>query len=148
MIERGTKLYVMLDDKQLVEDPEDGVIWTDSFTTSIPIAPNEELYLLTVSYTTGNSLGRDPEIRYECIDVYTSQALAVEQAKTIREHYDRTKNVLSKKAMSYEESTQVAVKLGSGEDYVCHAPWIGYFEHIEEIEVSRVHFGPAAVLKF
>ena len=148
MAERGSRIYVQLEDRRLMEEPADGESWTDTFTTSIPIEPGEELYLLTVSYTTGNSFGRDPNTHHECIDVYRDQGEAAEQAKTIREHYSRAKSVLKNRDMDYDERTQVKIKLGSGEDYVCHGPWLGYFERIEEIEVAPVRLGPKAVLKF
>jgi hypothetical protein len=148
MIERGTRLYVHLDERRLAEAPEPGESWTDTLTSSIAFEPGEDLHLLTVVYTTGNSFGRSPEMLYECIDIYKDQALAAEQAKIIRAHYQQAKSPVRNRDMSYDDRMQVAIKLGSGEDLVCQGPWLGYFERIEEIEVSRVHLGAKAVLKF
>lgn len=148
MIERGAKVYVFLDERRIAEAPEDGESWTDTLTTSIPAGPDDEIYLLTVSYTTGSSAGRNPQACHECVDLYADQALAAEQAKKIRAHYEKAKSVLRNRDMPYDERMQVAIKLGSGEDYVCHGPWLGYFEQIEDIEVARVHPGPKAVMKF
>lgn len=148
MVERGAKVYVYLADRLLATEPEPGASWDDHLTTSIGFGPDDDVYLLTVSYTTGNSFGRDPEIHHECIDLYADQALAAEQARKIRAHYDRTRNFRARQEMTYEETSEVEIKLGSGEDMRYQGPWLGHFERVEEIEVALVGLRPKAVLKF
>ncbi len=113
-----TKTFWTLGDTiELVSENEGFDITVDDFE---PIH-GEDYYLLSVEYSTGDSFGHDESERVEDVALYQTRAEAEVVAELIRKG---------------PEKNSFQVKLPNGGSI--YAPWVGYFERLEEIHITRV----------
>lgn len=101
----------------------------------------EIVWLVTVGYTTGDSLGRDPEVRHEYVDIYPTRDAAEVVAKAIRAHERRAKT-------TSEDERNMPITFGNGETRKIYLPWTGFFQSLEFIEVQEVTVGPPLRQRF
>lgn len=80
-----------------------------------------DVYLLSVIYSTGDSFGQDGgEIEY--IGVYSDENLASEQAIVIEQN----------------KCHSVDLVANNGKKYKQHCPWVGFFESVESVNVDLI----------
>lgn len=116
---------------------------------SIEPASGETVWLVTVGYTTGDSFGRQPDTQFEFVDLYRTEDEAIEVAKAIRAHQERTRGLGSyDNKITYEDRHTMAIRFGNGVDRTMHLPWAGYFEHLEFIEVREMVVGGPSRRRF
>lgn len=101
--------------------------WGSDFTVPKPAA---SVYLLVVvDYSTGSSFHRESGLKSFVDLVPTSdRADADALARWIKEHPE-----------DHPELT-----LPSGRAFKFHAPWIGYFEHMEQVEIVTIQLIPCS----
>lgn len=97
--------------------------WCD-FEVPFEIDPAKEYYLLAVYYDTGDSFGTDGN-RIDMIDLYDNIELAMESKKRILENDDKG-------------SYSVKILNPLGKEYSISTSWVGYFEHLNDVEIHRV----------
>lgn len=120
------KFIVDYDNRLLIpkeSGPED-FTYTD-LVSSIDVNEHENVFLLTVAYTTGDSFGRDPEMRYEYVDVFKTYEDALKTFKQIQEYHKAKKDTGK-------------LTLGNGCDMQMYLPWEGYFEWLQFIDITEV----------
>jgi len=143
--------YVKFDDDltgyTVVGDNE----WHDLCVNFEPL-DNETYFLVAVKYTTGDSMGRNPDPRWEHVELYRTEEEAAETAKIIRKHDDdkrdsrwgRWDDKLKKRIPV--EVGPLTYKLCDGTEYKTeYVRWEGYFESLEEIHVIPVRKGARRV---
>lgn len=85
----------------------------------------DKVYLVWADYQTGDTFGSDSAVEFLAAFKHKGYAhRCVDQAN------------LSKKGNSYNWS--INVKLDGGEQYTVNIPWLGYFEHLEEVHVTEL----------
>lgn len=98
----------------------------------VPFAPlfDEPYYLLYVVYSTGDSFGHDEGSGIEYIGFYKPSQLGIAQENE-RKINDFTRN---------RNSGKYSVKLKSpeGKEFDQSAPWVGYFESMDDLEIIEV----------
>lgn len=105
------------------------------FDLEVPfkIKPNTPYYLLYCIYGTGDSFSRN-EGQIEFVGLYESKKLAEKNAKAIE-----AQNKEYKTNYSMKDGYSVTLTANSGEKFKFHAPWNGYFECLNDIEVEPVY---------
>lgn len=98
--------------------------------------PNKDrgYFLLYVLYGSGDSFGHSSG-NICIVGLYEDEAIAEENAKRIVEQNERYKN--SRDELG-DDAYSVRLKDESGTEFKFHAPWNGYFEHLEDVVVHRV----------
>lgn len=92
------------------------------------VVEGETYYLLWASYNTGDSFSHQEGL--VCfIDLFQSKEVAEENAK---------------RCTAKLEEYSVCIKLDDGREYKMHAPWEGYFESLNFIEVLPLKLGGGA----
>lgn len=104
--------------------------------STIEPVSGETVWIVTVGYTTGDSNGRHDDVRHEFVDIYRTEDEAVEMAKAIRAHEQRTRGFGSR--TTFEDTHMMPIRFGNGETRTIPLPWAGYFEAIEFIEVREM----------
>jgi hypothetical protein len=89
--------------------------------------PRKQYFLVYCLYTTGDSFGWDSGI-IEFIGLYEDRDLADATKKRIENHYKDAK----------KRDSPVEVYNSKGELYSISAPWIGYFESLDDVVVESV----------
>ena len=102
------------------------------FDIVIPYAPlfDEPYHLLYVVYSTGDSFGRDEGRSIENIGFYKPSQLGIAQ-ENVRKINDFTRN---------RNGDEYSVKIQSpeGKEFNQSAPWVGYFESLDIMEIIEV----------
>lgn len=118
------------------------------FDITVPFDPQADTtyFLLSLTYTTGDSEGREPGLMHEIIDLYEDITLGRDNARRIREFIDsewefRNGKVVKQRRWANPDPKVHGIML-LGHDRVersCDASlWDGYFERIEEIILDSV----------
>ncbi len=98
----------------------------------IPYEPqyNEEYFLLYAVYSTGDSFGHDEGAGIEYIGFYRENQLDVaqENQRNIEQHL-RSKD---------DDSYSLKLKSPEGKEFDQHAPWVGYFESLDLVEIVSI----------
>jgi hypothetical protein len=105
--------------------------------TIVPLA-GQPYHLLMVTYTTGNSFGRDSEPRYECVDLYVDKARAHDMARRIRK--DLEQDSFAFRRLNKKPEPLVLIFANGVEEKRDYWPWKGHFERVEEIAVIEVTY--------
>lgn len=93
----------------------------DTFVVEDSLADLDELYLIVVEYSTGDSFGYDENARLAVIAAFSSMEQAEKIAKELKNANDK----------DYD------FKASNGEAY--YRPWVGYFERLNEMHVIAVN---------
>jgi len=94
------------------------------FEVPFKIDPEKEYYLVAVYYDTGNSFGRDDN-EIDMIDLYNDVDIATEVKRRILDNDNKN-------------SYSVTILNPLGKEYQISTSWVGYFEHLNDVEVHRV----------
>lgn len=106
---------------------------------------NKEYYLLYVQYSDGDS--ENTNYGKKCyVEMYEDFSLAEENAKIIRAHYTARDKLIKNDVLG--DWYNVNLKQLDGSFQKFHGPWIGYFEHIEEIFVVKLQLGKENIWKY
>lgn len=97
----------------------------------IPKNSKDTYYLVYVNYDTGDSFGRD-EGRISFVDLFKTEEKAEQCAKALRTHYD------NHASMKWDDQFSISLTNENNTTYKYFASWIGYFEHLNFIEVKPV----------
>lgn len=105
---------------------------------SIPLEKEVYYYVVYGTYTTGDSFGRDPELKYEFIDAYKTYEEAAECAKLLRKKNDLENRYFlpSQDKNEAKKIKETPVMLADGvHTYDC-PPWDNYFDCLDELFVE------------
>lgn len=107
-------------------------VWHD-VVTDFKVEVAKPYYLLYVTYTTGDSFGSDGG-NIEFIGLYTNREIADENAARIEKHQVKSDN-------GYYADFQLMLVAESDpvKEYVFYAPWNGYFERLENVEIEKIY---------
>ena len=126
-----------------------------TLVTPIDIQQDTNYYVVLVVYSTGDSFSHTDGLR-DYVEIYRTREEAEETSRLIRQHYDFYKDYpwlneckatnysyLGKRQQKFADlvfggNFTVKIKNGDGVEYKYHAPWMGYFEAIQEIEVIKL----------
>ncbi len=105
------------------------------------VTPNlgDTYHLLVVSYTTGDSNGRSPEVQHECVDLYADRDRAHEMARCIRKDLEHD-TFFNRHRKGFKPEKLVIVWACGSEELNNYWPWKGHFESVEEIAVYEVTY--------
>jgi len=142
-MQSGVAYEVDIENRSIHDDPKG---WLRLVPTIRPEL-GREYSLLYVTYTSGDSNGRYPDLRHEFVDLYETEAQAVEAAKAIRAHYDNVK-FGKVRNLNFEERNTLTIKHGDGTELRSHYPWLGYFESLEDVFVTPVVLNKSRTLRF
>jgi len=93
--------------------------------------PLDNVYLLWCEYTTGDSFGRDGG-QFEAVMLHRNIEAARENARRIRAHNEGEGKGRTPGAFS------VTLLTDEGEEFMCHTPWNGYSETLDDVNVEKV----------
>lgn len=94
------------------------------FEVPFKIDPEKEYYLVAVYYDTGDSFGRDENV-IDMIDLYDDINIATEVKRRILDNDNKG-------------SYSVTILNPQGKEYQISTSWVGYFEHLNDVEIHRV----------
>lgn len=86
----------------------------------------DKVYVVWADYTTGDTFGSDSAVEFLAAFKSKTHALrCVDKAthKTDSDNYT---------------SWDIEVTLDEGEKYQVHIPWLGYFEHLKQVNITEV----------
>lgn len=86
--------------------------------------PGDKIYVVWADYTTGDSFGSDSSIEFLAAFKNRSRAEACKRRAD-------EKN-------GYEDGWDIDVFLDGEESYRVHIPWLGYFEHLNSVNITEV----------
>lgn len=123
-------------------DQDDTRAWTDvqgleiaedarMADLAIPFEPEEgeSLYLLSVTYSTGDSFSRSEGL-FDAIAAYRTEEKALRAAATIEAHSDREGGAWRYHALPLEAE--------DGSLFQASVSWIGYFESLDGVNVDKL----------
>jgi len=111
--------------------------------------PGEQLYLVWLSQSTGDSFGNDEGKYFVPVEVYRDRDLAEKAIAAIREHADFSsklhhahifrltkdeKKAFQERAKAHEDFKLTLIG-GDGKPYDEYTPWNGYFDSIYSIQI-------------
>jgi hypothetical protein len=116
----------------------------DTIATNFEVAVGDELHLLWVIYSTGNSFGNDDGGQHELVGLYQNPHVAAQNKERISRHaewyrnnhrYSTKKKVDVKPEFAKDDYTVVLLS-EDGKDVELHVPWNGYFESVDDVRVE------------
>lgn len=107
----------------------------DYFDITVPFLPSPEkpYFLLYTTYSTGDSFGYSYNGSIEFIDLYAYEELdlAKENKKRIEDHNEV-------KSSNFNEEYYFYLLDREGQEHRMSAPWKGYFENLESVNIDSV----------
>lgn len=101
------------------------------YDLAVPFNPKEDVtyYVLYAVYSTGDSFGHDSGSSVEYIGFYTEDELDIAN-ENMRKVENSTKD---------NDNWSVELKTPNGhKTFDQHTPWIGYFEHLDYVELAGI----------
>lgn len=98
-------------------------------TVPFDVIPGRAYWLVWVDYDTGDSFGRDGN-QFEAIDLFEDYELARACGKACEDLEEELNGKYVYDSLQYERQNGERVKV--------HAPWLGYFENLNRVEVQHV----------
>ncbi len=132
----ATSVQFILDDSL---DPDvKGMVLGKQTDLTVPydVEPNRFYWLVHVVYTSGDSCGHDPTPRHEFVDMYETEEAAERARDALVQHVKDHKSY--KYWMSDRPDEKVTYVTSKGVLVAIDAPWLGYFEKVEFIEMVPV----------
>lgn len=83
----------------------------------------DKIYVIWADYQTGDTFGSDSAIEF--LAAFKSEAKA-------RRCFDKANH------KTKDSGWDIQVELDDGTQYTVHIPWLGYFEHLEELHMTEV----------
>jgi hypothetical protein len=104
----------------------------ESLASSLDLKVDDTAFLVYVVYSTGDSFGHDEGRCLRPIGLYDSREKAEKVADLLEAHAKQDPNG------PYEIRYTFTYPDNDGVERDCHAGWMGYFEHLDEVAVKKV----------
>lgn len=123
-------------------------------TACFPVKPGDNVFILYVVYSTGDSFSRNKDGMLVFIDVFLSRAKADAAAKAIQQHaawctntrgYGLTPKQAKELQKKYTDAYSVNIVRENGSTLKVHASWNGYFESLSYVEAVNLEVGGGLV---